>query len=128
MYVMLLNAPNDELDIRYSKMNGTEFDKATEYKHIGVLRCADIKTANRRLIDDIITRARRTAYALMLTGFHGHDILNPNTPVYIYNTYVLPRLLYGLETVNLQNDIEKLDKFPKDILRRIQHLPERTAL
>ena len=42
---------------------------------------------------------------------------------------MLPRLLYGLEMVILlQNDFEKLDKFNKDILRRLQHLPECTAL
>ena len=65
----------------------------------------------------------------MGAGFHGHNGLNPKTSVYIYNTYVLPHLLFGLETVILlQQDIEKLDKFHKDILRRMQHLPERTAL
>ena len=41
---MFLNTPSDQLDIPYSKLNGKEFDKATEYKHIGVLRYADIKT------------------------------------------------------------------------------------
>ena len=65
----------------------------------------------------------------MGAGFHGHNGLNPKPSVYIYNTYVLPSLLFGLETVIvLQADLEKLDKFHKDILRRIQHLPERTAL
>ena len=61
----------------------------------------------------------------MAAGFHGHDGLNPKTSVYIYNTYVLPRI----DTVMvLQKDTEKLDKFHKDLRRRIPHLPERTAL
>ena len=134
---MFLNAPRDQLDIPYSKLNGKELDKATEYKHIVVLRYAD---TNKRLIEDRITAhclcldgsrltARLTAYALVGAGFHRHNGLNPKPSVYIYNTYVLPRLLYRLETIILlQKDIEKLDKFHKDILRRIQHLPERTAL
>ena len=37
--------------------------------------------------------------------------------------------LYGLETVILQQkDVDILNDFHKDMLRRIQHLPQRTAL
>ena len=65
----------------------------------------------------------------MGAGFHGHNRLNPKVTKTIYNLYVLPRLLYGLETVILlQKDIDILNDFHKDMLRRIQHLPQRTAL
>ena len=46
----------------------------------------------------------------------------------IYNL-VLPRLLYGLETVILlQKDIDILNDFHKGMLRRIQNLLQHTAL
>ena len=102
---------------------------ATEYKHIGVTRYGNLKTANKCFIEERIKTARRTADALMGAGFHGHNGLNPKVTMSIYNLYVVPRLLIGLETVILlQKDIENLNDFHKDILRRIQNLPQRTAL
>jgi hypothetical protein len=46
--------------------------------------------------------ARRTKYALMGSGVHGTNGLDPKTSYQIYNTYVLPRLLYGLEVLPLK--------------------------
>ena len=46
--------------------------------------------------------ARRTKYALMNSGYHGTDGLSPATSYQIYKTYVLPRLLYGLEVLPLK--------------------------
>ena len=43
--------------------------------------------------------------------------------------FILPRLIYGLDNLNLQpKDVETLEKFYRDCLRRIQHLPESTAV
>ena len=85
-------------------------------------RYSNPKIANKCLVEERITSARRTAYALMGAGFHGHNGLNPKVSRTIYNLYVLPCLLYGLETVILlQKDIDSLNDFHKDMLRRIQH-------
>lgn len=109
--------------------NGQPLGMASEYKHIGVTRQSNLKAANKKLVEERIQMARRTAYALMGAGFHGHNGLNPKVLTIMYNLYVLPRLLYGLETVTLlQKDIDNLNKFHKNILRQIQNLPERTAV
>ena len=54
--------------------------------------------------------------------------VSPTTWFQIYKTYVLPRLLYGLEILPLnKTNIATLEKFHKNSLRMIQSLPERTA-
>ena len=127
--LMNLNANNVNSSYQDCFLNGKALGTAEEYKHIGVTRYSNLKIANKCLVEERITSARRTAYALMGAGFHGHNGLNPKVSRTIYNLYVLPRLLYGLETVILlQKDIDSLNDFHKDMLRRIQHLPQRTAL
>ena len=65
----------------------------------------------------------------MVAGFHGHNGLNPEVTRTIYNLYVLPHLLYGLETVILlQKDIDILNDFHKDMLRRISNKYLKTDL
>ena len=54
--------------------------------------------------------------------------MSPATAYQVYKTYVLPRLLYGLEVLPLKKShITTLEKFHKNSLRKIQSLPERTA-
>ena len=105
-------------------LDGKVLETATEYRHISVTRYSNLKIANKCLIEERIKTARHTVYALMGAAFHGHNGLNPKVTVLIYNLYVIPHLLYGLETVILlSKDIENLNDFHKDILRRIQNLP-----
>jgi hypothetical protein len=75
-----------------------------------------------------IRSARRAAYALMKIGLYGVEGLGPRTSLRIIQTYVTPRLLYGLEaTVLCKKDLDELDNFYKKLLRQIQALPESTA-
>ena len=75
-----------------------------------------------------ISLARRTSYSLMNTGIHGSTGLNPMTSYIIYKAYVLPRLLYGLETLTLtKGQVEQLSKYHIQTLRNIQSLPQRTS-
>ena len=79
-------------------------------------------------VNNCIKSARRTKYSLMNSGYHGTNGLSPATSFQIYITYVLPRLLYGLEILPLnKTHIASLEKFHKNSLRIIQSLPERTA-
>jgi hypothetical protein len=46
--------------------------------------------------------AGTVVYSLIKTGVHGTNGLNTRTSCKIYQVYVIPRLLYGLETLNLK--------------------------
>ena len=67
----------------------------------------------------------------MGAGLHGLNGVNPEVSVLLWNLYIQviqPRLLYGLESIQLSRaDISKLEKYQGDFLRQIQHLPERVA-
>ena len=44
----------------------------------------------------------------------------------LWKTYIRPWLFYGLESTKLSKP--ELEKYQRDFLRRIQHLPERVAM
>ena len=45
------------------------------------------------------------------------------------STYVIPRLLYGLDVLDLkQSDLQRLKSYQKKSLKKIQHLPDRASL
>ena len=65
----------------------------------------------------------------MKSVFHGSNGLNPKVSYRLYQTYVLPRMLYSLEILDLhKSDLKQLSDFHVDLFRRIQSLPSRTAL
>ena len=70
-----------------------------------------------------ITKARKTFFGLGSTGvFHGD--LNPLSSSSIYETCVLPILLYGCETWLLDSScLQALEKFQCEIGRQILKLP-----
>ena len=79
-------------------------------------------------IEERLSLARRTQYALINTGVHGSNGLNPRISYKIYQCYVMPRLLYGLEVLPFtQSQINLLSKFHLDNLKRFQTLPTRVA-
>ena len=65
--------------------------------HLGIIR-ADKNETNRLNIQEHVIIARNTLYSLIPVGLNG---LNPVTAYTIYQAYVLPRLLYGLEVLPL---------------------------
>ena len=75
-----------------------------------------------------ISSARRAAYALFGSGLHGINGLGLSAAFNLVQTFIVPILLYGLNAVTLPNcEIEKLEKFFKDILRQLQGLPSSSA-
>ena len=61
-------------------------------------------------------------------GFHGLNGVNPEVSFSIWQTYVRPRLLYGLESINLSKcDIQNLELYKRKVIRQLLHLPERVA-
>ena len=94
--------------------------------HLGLVRSrvneSKINVGNK------ISSARRTLYSLINVGCHGVSGLNPVVSSKIYQVYVLPRLLSGLETIHLtQSDLYELSLFHRKTLRSIQSLPQCTA-
>ena len=108
-------------------MNGIEIKPSDSAVHIGVTR-SGIKEVELS-IDERIMCARRTKYGILGTGFHGTNRIDPITAYQIYKTYVLPRLLYGLEILPLtRTQINLLEGFHRNSIRYMQSLPQRTAV
>ena len=64
----------------------------------------------------------------MGSGFHGTNGIDAVTSYKIYHTYVLPRLIYGLEVLPLKKKhVENLEAFHRKSIRYLQSLPQRIA-
>ena len=107
-------------------MGNNDLNCTDRTTHLGLTRST--KDETRINVDDRISLARRTLYSLIKTGVHGSNGLNPKTSYRIYQAYVLPRLLYGLETLHVNSkEMSLLSSFHLDTLRKLQSLPKRTA-
>ena len=94
--------------------------------HLGILR-AETRENNIN-IDERLSLARRTLYVLINTGVHGSNGLNPKVSLKIYQCFVIPRLLFGLELLPLnKGQLNILSKFHLDNIRKFQSLPIRVA-
>ena len=107
-------------------LNGKDIQLSSTTTHLGLFRSEiNENTVN---IEDRLSLARRTLYSLINTGVHGSNGLNPRISFKIYQCYVVPRLLFGLEVLPLTvTQISILTKFHINNLRRFQSLPIRTA-
>ena len=65
-----------------------------EMTHLGITRNNTQPNAN---IEDRISCARKTFYALMGSGLHGLNGLPVSVYMHLYRTFILTRALYGLE-------------------------------
>ena len=68
---------------------------STSATHLGITRNINGKPN----IEEKIKLGRKTAYSLMGAGFHGGGGLKPSQNGFIWSTFVVPRLLYGLEAL-----------------------------
>lgn len=99
---------------------------SNETTHHGLIR-AELKE-NDLNIEARLSIARRTMYSLMNTGVHGTNGLNPQTSYKIYQCYVMPHLLYGLEILPFnQEQLDILSRLYTKTLRNFQTLPTRAA-
>ena len=112
---------------RQWKLGSETIESASETTHLGLLRSEEKENACN--VEERISLARRTGYALMKSGFHGSNGVGPKVSYKIYQSYIIPRLLYSMEVLNLnKTEIKMLNNFHVNLLRRIQSLPTRTAL
>ena len=104
-------------------LNGKVIETVDSYTHIGVARHSNYSTNLTLAVDEAILTARKTAYSLMGAGFHGVNGINPTIGLQLWEIYVKPRLLYGLECLMLRKqDIQKLNQYQRKILKSIMHL------
>ena len=114
--------PQKPKDVVYT-MGNDQVQQEKQTKHLGILR--DI--SQKPNIQDKVNLGRRTAYSLMGAGFHSINGLKQSVNGKLWSTYVIPRLLYGLEVQELkQSDINQLEQYQRKSLKQMQHLPDRT--
>ena len=107
-------------------MYNDKIEDSTSATHLGIIRNVNGKPD----IEEKINLGRKTAYSLMGAGFHGGGGLKPSQNGYIWSTFVVPRLLFGLEALShTKKDIECLERFQRHCLKQIQglHVPDKTA-
>lgn len=88
--------------------------------HLGLLRAEKVESTLN--IAERISVARRTLYALIKTGVHGSNGLNPRISYRIYQVYVIARLLYSLDVISLTDThIHQLQRFHISISEEYSH-------
>ncbi len=108
-------------------LNNNPLSASEQTVHLGLIRAVAGESGLN--VGERISLARRTMYSLINTGLHGSNGLNPMVSYRIYQAYVLPRLLYGLEVLYINNsDMNSLKRFHHNSLRLFQSLPQRTAV
>ena len=91
--------------------------------HLGIIRSE--KNECSKNIEARIENARRTKYALIGSCFHGMNGIDDVTCYKIYYTYVLSRLIYGLEVLPLKKKhVENLETFHRKSIRYLHSLPQ----
>ena len=109
------------------ELNGKDVTLSPNTTHLGILRSET--NENIINIEDSLKLERRTLYALINTGVHGSNGLNPMVSYKIYQCYVLPRLLFRLAVLPITNtQLNILPKFHLENLKQFQSLPSRNAI
>jgi hypothetical protein len=118
---------NAEVQSTDFEINNSSLEVQCEAVHLGINHGPG-RTLNKNRVEDSISTATRTLYALFGAGLHGKNGLNPIISKKLWTTYVIPRMLYSSELWQLsKGDIEVLELFQRRKIKEIQGLPSRTA-
>ena len=97
--------------------------QVTSLKHLGIER----NQSNTPDIAKRIETARKTLYALLGSGMHGKNGISPAITYQLWITFVIPRLLHGIELLDIRKtDVEKLEIYQRKVLKQLQTLPLNT--
>ena len=83
---------------------GQQISVVASTKHIWVCRDKAI-IGSQVTVDDNISKARGADYSILAAGFHVKFRLNPSTVLHIWQTFVIPVLLYGFELFALSEKL-----------------------
>ena len=82
-------------------LNGKDVELVNECGHLGIHRDSKSRSGHTKTIDERIQSARRCAFSLMGAGLHGQNEVNPMISLSMWNSFILPCLLYGLDILTL---------------------------
>ena len=109
-------------------INGEKLTISSEFTHLGIDFNMELANPTSPTIDNRLKTARGTTYSLMGSGFHGVNGMKPTVSLHMFEVYVISRILYGLEALNIsQTDIKKLEVHLRTVIRQLQSLPTRAA-
>jgi hypothetical protein len=112
------------------QLAGSSMGVSDSVTHLGITHCgAPVREhLHAEWIRDKVKTTRKTVYALMGTGLHGANGVDPLTGVRIYELYALPKLLYGMDVAETnKTQLSSLEDLHRGILRALQSLPNRVA-
>ncbi|VDI36138.1 Hypothetical predicted protein [Mytilus galloprovincialis] len=105
--ILLINKKNKDINLQ---LFNEKIDEKQNIKHLGIER----QEKNNPNVEKRISAARATMYSLLCAGLHGINGINPLLSHKLWRTYVIPRMLYGIEILNIaKTDIQKLEAFEK---------------
>ena len=106
-------------------MNDVEFSQVQHSTHLGVHR----DSSNKANITEKVNLGRQTAYSLSGVGLYCSNGQKQSVCGKLWSIYVFPRLLYGLDVLELTgNDIKNLEQYQRKLLKQIQSLPDKKKL
>ena len=121
--VIRMAKKNNNVSSEYA-LEGQDIKRVQKLKHLGIT----YQENNKINLDERLKMGRQTIYALLGSGLHARSGMSPVVLMKIWNTYVVPRFLYGLEVQNpTKTDIKKLEQLQRKVCRQFQCLPERTS-
>jgi hypothetical protein len=127
--IMVMNACVPQTvwdDLNLWHLNERNLSASEQETHLGVERIPNGRAV--KAVEHNIQRARRAAYALMGAGMHGVNGLHIRLNLKLWNCYVLPRLLYGLEVLPMtQSGLDQVDAYQRQTMRRLLHVPQGTS-
>ena len=120
--ILKYNAP--DIKINSWEICNSKIEETNSTVHLGITR----NTNDKIDIESLIRCGRQTLYSLFGSGMHGRNGLNPIISKHIWSTYIIPRLTYGLEIVNITDkQIQQINSFQLKSLKQLQWLPDRCA-
>ena len=105
-------------------MGNEKIPSTDKVKHLGIERNKE----NTPDTECRIQTARKTSYALMGTGMHGTNGISPVITTSMWDTFIIPRMLHGIEFLNIRKkDLDQLELHQRKMLKMFQSLPDNAS-
>jgi endonuclease/exonuclease/phosphatase family metal-dependent hydrolase len=130
--VIVRGIPHD--DFEYIKeeqpwsMNEEKLRVENDFTHLGINYNFETNSYVKQIVMKKLELGRITMYSLMGAGLHGTNGLNPTISYQLYQVYILPRITYSLESLNLSEaDFKMLETSHRSFMKSILSLATRAA-